>query len=95
MTNPSSILASAKTAKIRHHLEFVGFIAVLHWHLAGARHPTPIAFSEYEDFMQYLTESTKPGDAIDVWPFPSENNQRIAEGKMPNEDGTIHQSGVY
>jgi len=95
MTNSSSILSSQSIAAVRHHLNSVGYISVLHWHLNGARHPTPLAFSDFDVFWEYLSELTKPGDAIDVWPFPADNGLRIAEGKIPNADGTIHQNGAY
>ena len=95
MTKSNSILTSQSIATVRRHLDSVGYISVLHWHLAGASHPTPLAFSDFDTFWQYLTESTKAGDAIDVWPFPSENTERIAEGKIPKSDGTVHKSGSY
>ena len=95
MHNETSILSDNNLEAIRLHLESVGFVAVLHWHLFGASHPTPLAFSDFEVFREYLRESAKSGDAIDVWPFPTDSGGRIAQGKIPNTDGEIHQGGAY
>ena len=95
MTHESSILSANNLEAIRLHLESVGFVAVLHWHLFGASHPTPLAFSDFDVFRDYLTGSAKAGDAIDVWPFPADDKDRIAQGKIPNPDGTVHQGGAY
>lgn len=95
MVHPHSILSTRNLETVRLHLESSGFVVVLHWHLSGASHPTPLAFSDFEAFCDYLTTATKPGDAIDVWPFPTEEEQRIAFGKIPDTDGRIKQGGAY
>ena len=95
MAHHSSILSTENLEAVRLHLELVGYVAVLHWHIFGASHPTPLAFSDFEAFCDYLRGSTKPGDAIDVWPFPTDDGGRIARGKIPEVDGTIQQGGAY
>lgn len=95
MTRQDSILSVDSLEAVRRHIESAGSVAVLHWHLFGASHPTSLAFSDFETFSEYLRCSTKPGDAIDVWPFPVREEDRIAGGKIPNSDGTVHQGGAY
>lgn len=80
---------------VRHHLEKVGHIAVLHWHYYGSRAPTPLGFGDFEAFLEFLASETAPGDAIDVWPFPGNEQSRIAEGKVPNESGEVPDGGAY
>ncbi len=50
MTDSSSILSQENLDVVRHHLNFVGYVAVMHKHLFAARGPTPLAFSDFEDF---------------------------------------------
>ena len=95
MVNRSSILSVDNLEAIRLHLESVGFVAVLHWHLFSASHPTPLAFSDFEEFVRYLSESAKPGDAIDVFAFPDDGVGKIAQGKIPESDGSVRQGGAY
>ncbi|BCT93667.1 hypothetical protein LYSHEL_26940 [Lysobacter helvus] len=91
----SSILSTDSLEAVRRHLDSVGFISVLHWHLGGASHPTPLAFSDFDTFHGYLCERARPGDAIDVWPFPTDYDHRLAQGKVPDADGNIHAGGAY
>ena len=95
MAQEGSILSTQNLDAVRQHLESIGYVAVLHWHLFGASHPTPLAFSNFDEFCGYLSGSTKPGDAIDVFPFPADDVGSIARGKIPEADGTIFQGGAY
>jgi hypothetical protein len=89
-----SILSQATLDAVRHHLETVGFVAVLHWHLNQASRPTPLAFAEFDEFAAYLENNAEPGDAVDVWAFP-DGDLRIAQGKFPELDGTVRGPGSY
>ncbi|MEO8389222.1 hypothetical protein [Polaromonas sp.] len=88
-------MSAAQLNAIREHLDTVGHIAVLHWHYFGSRSPTPLGFGDFEKFLEFLESETEPGDAIDVWPFPHEEQLRIAEGKVPNESGEVPEGGAY
>ena len=94
-TKGSNILAPAALEAVRHHLENVGFIAVLWWHYYGSRAPTTLTFDDFEDFEKFLRSEPIPGDAVDVWPFPTDPDMRIAEGKIPNEHGEVPDGGAY
>jgi hypothetical protein len=91
----ASILAADQLAAIEHHLHKVGNVAVLWWHLWGARAPTPLAFDDYETFLEFLKSQPRVGDAIDVWAFPNDQSTRIAGGKLPDEHGNIIKGGAY
>lgn len=95
MAQEESILSTNNLEAVRLHLESVGFVVVLHWHLFGASHPTPLAFSDFDEFRDYLSGSTQPGDAIDVFPFPAADVGWIARGKIPEADGTVLKGGAY
>src|SRR5262245_15403041 len=94
VTGPN-ILAQQNLDAVRAHLEKIGFVAVLHWHFLGARSPTPMAFDDFEEFETYLRTHVKPGDAIDVWPFPTETTKPLASGKFPNDKGEVPIKGAY
>jgi hypothetical protein len=94
-TAGANILAGEQLAVVRNHLENVGFVAVLWWHYYGSRAPTPLTFDDFEEFLAFLKTEPVKGDAIDVWPFPSDPNDRIAEGKIPNELGEVPEGGAY
>ena len=95
MTISKSILSADQLAAIRNHIETRGHIAVVHWHWCGARSPTPLGFSDFDQFLEYLRESGMPGDAFDVWPFPDDYDRRLAEGKIPDANGNIPTGGAY
>jgi len=91
----ANILAPERMEAVRAHLENVGFIVVLWSHYRAARPPTRLSFDEFEEFEQFLKSEPVPGDAIDVWRFPDDPKQRIAEGKIPNERGEVPERGPY
>jgi hypothetical protein len=94
-TSGANIMAAEQLAATRHHLENVGFVAVLWWHYYGSRSPTPLAFDDFESFLAFLKAEPAEGDAIDVWPFPGPAEQRIAQGKIPNGQGEVPDGGAY
>lgn len=89
-----NILSEQKLAAVRKHLEDVGNIAVEHWHYYGSRAPTPLAFNDYDLFEEYLKKEVRPGDAIDVYPFPH-RSKTIAAGKFPDIEGRVPNGGAY
>lgn len=80
---------------IKEHLEHVGNIAVEHWHYYGAHAPTPLAFDDFDEFINYLRGKVKAGDAIDVYPFPCRTTEAIARGKYPDQTGKVPAGGAY
>nr|WP_315491634.1 hypothetical protein [uncultured Rhodoferax sp.] len=94
-TNGANIMAPDQLATVRDHLDRVGPIAVLWWHYYGSRAPTPLAFGDFEVFMEFLGTEPQEGDAVDVWAFPSYDSPCIAEGKIPNALGQVPEGGAY
>jgi hypothetical protein len=96
-TDGSSISSPDSLAKIRHVLEHVGSIIVEHWHFYGGRAPDRMAFDDFEDFLEYLKKNAVAGDAIDVWSMHElcKPENRLAEGKCPDEEGKVPKGGAY
>jgi hypothetical protein len=89
-----NIFDESNLAAVRHQLENVGCIVVVHWHYRGASAPTRLIFEDYEDFCEYLVGKTKPGDAVDVHAFPQEAKP-MAKGKCPDPKGRVPKSAPY
>jgi hypothetical protein len=52
-------------------------------------------FDYFDDFKAYLDTRVKPGDAIDVWPFPTDIATAIARAKYPDAEGRVPLGGAY
>lgn len=94
-TTGANIFAADQLDAIRHHLQDVGFIVVLWWHYYGSQAPTRLTFDSYDEWLSFLKAAPRQGDAIDVWPFPSDPKARIAYGKIPNKEGEVPEGGAY
>lgn len=90
-----NIMAADQLAAVRDHIDRVGFVAVLWWHYYGSQAPTPLAFGDFDVFRAFLETQPEEGDAVDIWPFPSDDAQRIARGKIPNALGQVPECGAY
>jgi hypothetical protein len=90
-----NILSKKNLEAVERHLETVGPVVVQHWHYYGARAPTRLVFEGYEDFRAYLDTQVSAGDAIDVWPFPTEPSAAIAYAKYPDSEGRVPVGGAY
>ena len=93
----SKITSPEKLAAIRSVLETEGPIVVKHWFYRGGRGPRFVVFDEFEAFITYLRERTRPGDAVDVWSIwrTCSPESRVAEGKCPDEAGNVPTGGAY
>ena len=94
-TKGASIFAPEQLARVKQHLENVGFVVILWWHYRGASAPTRLTYDDFERFEAFLRTEPSPGDAIDVWAFPDDPDQRIAAGKIPNDRGEVPTGGYY
>lgn len=77
----ANIMTPERLEVVRKHLDSAGHIAVLHWHYCGARAPTPLGFGDFDVFLEFLKFGTEAGDAMDVWPFPTDQKSLLVEGK--------------
>lgn len=92
-THGPNILAEETQEKIRHHLEKLGYLVILHKHFCGARAPTPLGFDDYDEFKEYLSAHVCPGDKILIWPFP--DGDPLFGGMYPNDKGEVPIKGAY
>jgi len=96
-TEGSRINDEPKLEAVRQELETRGPVIVKHWHYRGACSPSHLIFEYYEDYLEYLNSRAQPGDAFDVWSLYGLLGQlgSLAEGKFPDEDGTVPRKGAY
>jgi hypothetical protein len=96
-TDGEKITAPENLERIRKVLETTGPILVEHWFFYGSRSPDRIVIGDYDEFIEYLKEKAHAGDAIHVWdldPLLREDNE-LAHGKCPAEDGAVPSKGAY
>jgi hypothetical protein len=91
------ILSAENLEKIRRTLEDEGPIIVEHWFYRGARSPDRLIFDDLDAFMGYVESRAQGGDAFHVWSFASvcKDENVIASGKQPDEDGCVPKGGAY
>lgn len=65
-------------------------------HYRGASAPTRLFFEEQEEFLAYLNDHARPGDAFRAWAFDlcTEANA-TAIGKYPDKIGRVPLKGAY
>ena len=87
----------AKLAAIRNELDKSGPVVLEHSFLRGGRGPRTLAFDDYDELVDYLTENARSGDHIAVWrlwPF-MRDTPPLAQGKCPADDGAVPRKGPY
>lgn len=89
------ITSQEKLAKIAAILERTVLI-VEHRHYRGFSSPTRLFFEDQEEFLAYLNDHARPGDAFRAWPFDlcTESNTTATE-KYPDELGRVPLKGAY
>lgn len=71
-------------------------LIVEHRHYRGASAPTRLFFEDQEEFLAYLNDHARPGDAFRAWPFDlCKEANAIATGKFPDELGRVPLKGAY
>ncbi len=93
----SKITSSEKLETIRETLQERGPIIVEHWFYRGGSAPHVLAFGDFDEFMAYLEDRAYAGDIIDVWSFVDvcRHDNRLVEGKCPDESGQVPERGAY
>jgi hypothetical protein len=93
----NKITAPAALEAIRRCLENEGPVIIEHWFYRGSCAPDRLIFDDYDTFLGYLDTHTFAGDAIHVWSFASvcRNDNELAHGKCPNENGLTPTRGAY
>ena len=72
-------------------------IIVEHRFYRGSSSPDRFVFDDFDDFMEYLNTKAFAGDAIYIWNFSDlcRDDNSIANGKCPAEDGRVPKKGTY
>lgn len=93
----SRITDPDKVEAIRSELETKGPVILKHWHYRGACGPSHFVFEDIDDYLTYINTHAQPGDAFDVWGLYSllSGVGSLAEGKFPDDDGTVPRKGAY
>ena len=91
------ILSAENLEIIQRTLEDEGPIIVEHWHYYGSRGPDRFVFDDIDDFVTYVEGHSLSGDAFHVWSFAAvcKDENEIASGKFPDEDGCVPRKGAY
>lgn len=74
-----------------------GPIIVQHWFYRGASSPYVLAMETLVDFTEYVTTKTSAGDILAIWSFGEvcTTANYVAQGKVPDLDGTTPEGGAY
>ena len=96
-TDGRNIFSPDRLSAIRKVIEEIGPVIVEHWFYYGSRSPDRLIFGEYEEFLAYVTTKGIPGDAFHVWNFADvcRDENTIANGKRPDEQGRVPARGAY
>lgn len=81
---------------IRKVLDEEGPVVVEHWFYRGSCAPDRLVFEDFNEFREYLSRASA-GDAIHVWSFATvcRNDNELAYGKCPDDDGHVPERGSY
>ena len=91
-----SLFAPEIVARIQQ--AFVGSsLIVAHRFLFGGRAPECRVFDDYEDFMDYVAEFVRDGDALEFWRYNDvcREDNAVLYAKKPDADGNVFQGGAY
>jgi hypothetical protein len=82
---------------IRDNIDELGPIIVEHWFYRGSSAPDRIVFDDYSDFIEYLRKNAYAGDDIHIWSFAAvcNSDNRLLNGKCPNNNGEVPKGGPY
>jgi hypothetical protein len=91
------ITSPANLDMIRKTLEADGPIIVEHWFYRGASAPDRLVFDDFDAFNDYLNANAFAGDAIHIWSFAAvcKDDNELAYGKCPDENGLVPKRGAY
>ena len=82
---------------IRRAITDDGPVILEHWFYRGSCSPDRFIFDDFEELLAYLNDHAFAGDDIVVWSFASvcNNDNQLASGKCPDENGLVPRRGAY
>jgi hypothetical protein len=96
-TEGRKIISPENLGAIRKTLEEDGPIILEHWFYWGSCAPVFLVFDDFDAFTEYLNNKASAGDAIHVWSFAAvcKDNNELAYGKCPDDQGRVPKTGAY
>lgn len=82
---------------VRKALEKNGTIIVEHRFYRGSCAPDRLFFDDFDEFLEHLNKHASAGDNILVWGYLDvcRNDNWLAIGKCPDDDGRVPHGGAY
>jgi hypothetical protein len=95
-TQGAKITSPENLETIRQTLEDSSVI-VEHWFYCGSSAPDRLVFDDFDNFIEYLSTKAWAGDIIYIWNFGElcKDDNTLANGKCPAEDGCVPRKGAY
>jgi uncharacterized SAM-dependent methyltransferase len=92
----TSILAPELLTEVRNVLERQPII-LEHRFYQGSSAPLRLIFDEYEDFLNHLKSSARPGDHVLIWGYSDlcRDHSMIVDAKYPDETARTPPGGAY
>ena len=90
-------ITSAENASAIRAARVDGSIIVERWIYRGASAPDRLMFDDAEQFEGWLRDKTSAGDSIYVWAYSDvcRDDNAVAAGKRPDDDGEVPARGAY
>ena len=78
-------------------VSMIALSVVEHWFYRGSRAPDRLVFDDYDDFLEFLNCRTAADDSIHIWNFATlcRDDNELAYGKCPDENGLVPRRGAY
>jgi hypothetical protein len=94
--NGSSIASPECLEAIEHAFEGSSLIVEHHFYFGG-RAPSASVIEDFEDFMEYLRTTVRPGDLIWCWRYNDlcRDDNSVTHGEYPDEHGLVPDGGAY
>ncbi|MEO8840183.1 MAG: hypothetical protein ABI704_01345 [Kofleriaceae bacterium] len=91
-----NILSPEQLRKIELALEH-SFVILEHRFYNGSRAPAVTVFDDFKVLDEYLRANARPGDSIWCWRYEElcRDDNSLAHGKMPDEQGRTPRGGAY
>ncbi|MBN8599534.1 MAG: hypothetical protein J0M26_00680 [Planctomycetes bacterium] len=84
-------------ATIKQEIETQGPVILEHWFYRGSCSPDRYIFDDFDELVSYLNDHSFAGDSIHIWSFATTCTQEneLASGKCPDENGLVPSRGAY
>ena len=96
-TTGDRITDDAILRRLRTLIDDESAIIVEHRHYRGSRAPTRLVYDDADAFEAYVRENGRPGDSFYIWAFETccRDDNTVANGKIPDEEGRTPVGGAY